>query len=543
MSLHHAAQHLAAQGRGPDTMLVHMAPNELKALNNFAKSHGTHLTVNPKTGLPEAGMLSMILGGIASIFNPALLPYIAGGIGTASYVKTGSLGQGLMEGLSAWTGGQLAGNIQSLGATAPGASAALPGAADTASTLLPEATNAAVNTNIGSSLMGAPSNLVNTNIGLSNIGAAGTNAGGFAGALGQTVPAQLAGQGIGTAATSLNPAAASSMFSPETVQGINNFGAGASKLISNPIDSVKSIWDMPGGKGMLETSGKTNLISAGLNVLPLLQPDPYKPPEKEENPMNLKYLSKDFKGSDPKQPKPYYAAQYRNYVTNPYMPSYYSSADGGLQSVNKYAGEGESYVRLANQLLQQPKVRPADITPTDPGAAYSPLYNSIGIVPYEKGSESQSSDKMATDLLKYAKSLGKMAASTMMSQQDPATTAMASIANETPTSSAKEGGLQGYALGGLSLGHLGGYSDGGRLLKGPGDGVSDSIPASIGSKQPARLAEGEFVIPARIVSELGNGSTDAGAKRLYAMMDRIKAKRAKTKNIAADSKAYKLLPA
>jgi len=92
-------------------------------------------------------------------------------------------------------------------------------------------------------------------------------------------------------------------------------------------------------------------------------------------------------------------------------------------------------------------------------------------------------------------------------------------------------------------GHLGSYSDGGRLLKGPGDGVSDGIPATIGGKQPARLADGEFVIPARIVSELGNGSTDAGAKRLYAMMDRIKSARKKAKDIAADTKAYKYLPA
>jgi hypothetical protein len=103
----------------------------------------------------------------------------------------------------------------------------------------------------------------------------------------------------------------------------------------------------------------------------------------------------------------------------------------------------------------------------------------------------------------------------------------------------------GYALGGL--GSLGGYSDGGRLLKGPGDGVSDSIPATIGRKQqPARLADGEFVIPARIVSELGNGSTDAGAKKLYAMMDRVQRARGKTtgKNkVAANSRADKYLPA
>jgi hypothetical protein len=104
-----------------------------------------------------------------------------------------------------------------------------------------------------------------------------------------------------------------------------------------------------------------------------------------------------------------------------------------------------------------------------------------------------------------------------------------------------QGMYQGYASGG----HLGDYSDGGRLLKGPGDGVSDDIPAQIGARQPARLADGEFVVPARIVSELGNGSTDAGAKRLYAMMDRVQKNRKKSVGkgrVAVDSKAYKHLP-
>ena len=110
----------------------------------------------------------------------------------------------------------------------------------------------------------------------------------------------------------------------------------------------------------------------------------------------------------------------------------------------------------------------------------------------------------------------------------------------TYTAKAAEGGLMGLAGGGMS--NLGGYSDGGRLLRGPGDGVSDSIPATISGKQPARLATGEFVVPARIVSELGNGSTDAGAKRLYDMMDRVQNARRKTKNVAADTKAHKYLP-
>ena len=102
----------------------------------------------------------------------------------------------------------------------------------------------------------------------------------------------------------------------------------------------------------------------------------------------------------------------------------------------------------------------------------------------------------------------------------------------------------GFAGGGIT--DLGGYSDGGRLLRGPGDGVSDSIPAMIGRKQPARLADGEFVVPARIVSELGNGSTEAGARKLYAMMDRVQSARRKTvgKNkVANNPRADKFLPA
>lgn len=111
-----------------------------------------------------------------------------------------------------------------------------------------------------------------------------------------------------------------------------------------------------------------------------------------------------------------------------------------------------------------------------------------------------------------------------------------------PTTYTQRAAGGGMMYGGGGISDLGGYSDGGRLLKGPGDGVSDSIPATIGGKQPARLAEGEFVVPARIVSELGNGSTEAGAKKLYAMMDRVQKARRKTKNIAADTKAHKYLP-
>lgn len=100
-----------------------------------------------------------------------------------------------------------------------------------------------------------------------------------------------------------------------------------------------------------------------------------------------------------------------------------------------------------------------------------------------------------------------------------------------------------YAAGG-GISDLGGYSDGGQMLRGPGDGVSDSIPAVIDGKKPARLATGEFVVPARAVSELGNGSSEAGAKQLYGMLDRIQnARKGTTKNIAKRTNPKKLLPA
>jgi hypothetical protein len=130
------------------------------------------------------------------------------------------------------------------------------------------------------------------------------------------------------------------------------------------------------------------------------------------------------------------------------------------------------------------------------------------------------------------------------SESGPLSGASWSNSDSSGSDGAANGGLMSLARGGMS--HLGDYSDGGRLLRGPGNGTSDSIPATIADKRPARLADGEFVIPSRIVSELGNGSTEAGARQLYAMMDRIQKARAKTvgKNkVAVDAKARNQLPA
>lgn len=99
---------------------------------------------------------------------------------------------------------------------------------------------------------------------------------------------------------------------------------------------------------------------------------------------------------------------------------------------------------------------------------------------------------------------------------------------------------EGMARGGIS--DLGSYSDGGRMLKGPGDGMSDSIPATIGGKRQARLADGEFVVPADVVSHLGNGSTDAGADVLYDMMNKVRKARTGTQKQGKQINPGKFVP-
>lgn len=103
----------------------------------------------------------------------------------------------------------------------------------------------------------------------------------------------------------------------------------------------------------------------------------------------------------------------------------------------------------------------------------------------------------------------------------------------------------GYGLGRLQQladGGVPSYAEGG-YLDGPGDGMSDSIHATIEGKQPARLADGEFVIPADVVSHLGNGSTKAGSQRLYAMLDKVRKARTGTKKQGKQINPAKYMPA
>jgi hypothetical protein len=122
------AQSVQSKGRGRDTMLVHMTPKEVGGLQALAMQHGGSLTINPQTGLPEAGFLENMLPtllGVGLSFIPGVGPLAAAGITTAiQTARTGDLGQGLIAGLGAYGGASLGAGLTSAGAAGAGASAA-----------------------------------------------------------------------------------------------------------------------------------------------------------------------------------------------------------------------------------------------------------------------------------------------------------------------------------------------------------------------------------------------------------------------------------
>jgi hypothetical protein len=434
------AQGLAALGRGPDSMLVHMAPSEVEGLQSLAKAHGGSLTLNPDTGLPEAGFLSSILpmvigAGLTAASGGTLTPLMAAMMTGGGYAAaTGSLKKGLMAGFGAYGGAGLGGALSGAGATQglmagdAASQAAMGNAANAKDLLLARGAETA-----------APGMFGNAQAGLSNMGAG--------------------------------------------IQGLGS-EAGRSAFMTQ----------IGGAKGL----GMAGLAAAS----PMLMDTTTKQPEiKTDASMGQRYsYSPGATSPTPTPDVPGYGAQDQNFGREQmyFKPQYAKLSDEAARSMYGYAAGGPvEAMSNANALGASTGFPQSDIRT---GAYSNPFQQPMG-------------QNVVTGAQDAA--------------VDPYT------------------GQAQFAKGG-GISNLGDYSDGGRLLRGPGDGVSDNIPAMIGKKQPARLADGEFVVPARIVSELGNGSTEAGARKLYAMMDRVQKSRGKTVGkgkVATNSRAEKHLPA
>lgn len=436
MSLQQAAKYLQSKGRGDDSVLVHMTPSEVKGLQAVAMAHGGSLSINPETGLPEAGFLKnlmpLIIGaGITAATGGAAAPWMIGlGMGGVETLRTGSIEKGLMAGMGAYGGAGLAGGLMGAGA----------GAAQ-------QAQMAALNE-------GASQQALN----------------------------QAATQATQQAVVNPFAEGATATVGDAMKNNLATMGQG----IANPAKAMEA---MGGGSGLFKYAASA--------ASPMMMG--------EEQGMPT------MKGSGPNPFKYEYSAN----------PVPFAGAD-----VPGYGDLGRDFGRQQRHF--NPTYTRMPVDNTVPMAAGGPVEamsnaNSIGMNTGYPMANIQRGD--------YA-----------TPYQQPISRNVIAGAQDTGVDTFT--GQERYASGGIS--HLGDYSDGGRLLRGPGDGVSDSIPAMIGRKQPARLADGEFVVPARIVSELGNGSTEAGARKLYAMMDRVQKARGKTVgkgNVAKNSRADKHLPA
>jgi hypothetical protein len=476
MSLQLAAQHLASKGRGPDTTLVHMAPSEVRGLQALAKSHGGSLTINPETGLAEAGFLKnilpMVIGAALSPFiTPMGAAAVVGGLETA---RTGDLGKGLMAGLGAYGGAGLVSGLSSAGASA----------------VVPE--TVATNTGISAAETGA----------------------------GFTPYEQALGSSTQTAAPAEFMAQQPTMSSSEAMKTIGNSGniaTGQPTTFSNAYNGIGELGSETGRNAFMSGAPTGTLPAAGAALVSAVQPEPEAPagyePDEYDKRLAKYRLASNYQASSPVRPNPYYRPTGLGYAAEGGSTGDIMMAAGGAYE-DEPMGDDVGYAA-------------GGIAAYAPGGKIQDLPESVG-VPRTGIYRDTDMDTAKKDAWTAAQIRNKKAASA----------ANIKLASMPKTSVKGLGDVEEMAAGGS----LGGYSDGGRMLKGPGDGMSDSIPATIGRKQPARLADGEFVVPADVVSHLGNGSTDAGAKKLYSMMDKIRRARTGKAKQAPAVKADKYMP-
>jgi hypothetical protein len=568
-----AAQAVQAQGRNRDTMLVHMTPNEVKGLQALAMAHGGSLTINPATGLPEADFLDAILPIVAGFaLGPAgfalmSAPAAALTVGGVTAAMTGDLGKGLMAGLGAFGGANMGAALSSTG-TEAAKTAMLPSGGMTVAESLP------------ASLGGTGATTGST---LADITGKAASASGPMSMASWAQPSVATQLGINAAPTvAMTPSQVAALQSTAPT-GFSSVGAGVKDLFSTGgFDRFGTALSQQAGGGLGATA---SLAGVGMPIINALQPT-YDFPAVEEATSNYAgpYRPSERQVRYPTTRDPKDSSEFLYFTpTNPY-PGVMSAASGG-QIGYAEGGQAEASYGFSPMASVAPVAAPtAGLTAIAPGstipaptgdralrtpgaefvAGRAPEFN-YNFKPVEVrkpippapdtatlaplatlfsktlfGGQSEGAIEPSGD---EGGSLGGMMGRLLGKDDDGYAnyTNLAQYKYDPQTQSMVPMMAQG-GLAALNSFNKGGTPAGGRFLQGAGDGTSDSIPATIGGSQPARLADGEFVVDARTVSEIGNGSSKAGAKKLYAMMERVHSARKKAKR-GQDSKADRYLPA
>jgi hypothetical protein len=529
------AQNLASYGRGNDTELIHMTPGEVKGLQALALAHGGSLTINPETGLPEAGFLERILpmvigAGLTVASGGALTPLMAAGITGAGYgLATGSVEKGLMAGIGAYGGAGLGAGLTSAGTSSlvnAGGEEAVKQAI--ATTGQEAASQAAGQTIAGEAAKTAALEGITLPANYAELAAQSATPQQIAGIQAQNALANNPAlqQAASQAANPLDVVRASGMgnvansaqvVNPTVGQSVSNMGRGLTAGPSSIYNSLPS-GTLPAVAMTALTPDTADTTQAG-----------YQEDEYDRRLKGYK-LSPDYQAYVAPRPNPYYRPTYaaEGGVMNSFDDE--SGVDMASGGIARYRNKGKTNVMqdyLDRQEKEQAQMQKH--LSTNP----SSYFPDVGIF-RDPDIDTARKDALTASMIRLGKA-GKGAGIKAVPLPKTSIRGLGDVRGATPEiEEAAEGGVMGY--------NLGGYSDGGRMLEGPGDGMSDSIPASIAGKQPARLADGEFVVPADVVSHLGNGSTDAGAKKLYKMMDKIRMARTGTKKQAPEVNADKYLP-
>jgi hypothetical protein len=463
-----------------------------------------------------------MIAGAGLMMIPGVGPLAAAGIVGGGYgLATGSVEKGLMAGLGAYGGAGLAGSLASAGTSAAveaGGAAAVEQAALNSGTQLAAGTGG----------MGVEAALTPAQIQASN--AIST----------QAFPNLNADAISGLREASLN--AANPM---DVVRSAGMGNVANSAQVVNPTFSQTAANIGRGAEGLGTSAGRSAVYNAmptgtlPATAIAALTPDNADTTQtgyqEDEYDRRLKgyRLSPDYQAYVAPRPNPYYRPTYA--AEGGVMSSFDDEAGSdtvGMASggIARYRNKGKTNV-MQDYLDRQEKEQ--DQMQKHLSTNVSSYMPSVGIF-RDPDIDTAKKDALTASMIRLGKA-GKGAGIKAVPLPKTSIRGLGDVRGATPEiEEAAEGGVMGY--------NLGGYSDGGRMLEGPGDGMSDSIPASIAGKQPARLADGEFVVPADVVSHLGNGSTDAGAEKLYKMMDKIRMARTGTKKQAPEIKADKYLP-
>ena len=572
-------QGLASLGRNGDSMLVHMSPSEVAGLQGLAMAQGGSLTINPQTGLPEAfslggffkGLLPMFAGAVTGGAGAPLWAGIAAGAATGALTNKNKLMGAITGGLGGYGGYNLGSAFGAAGTPTPPSTATAgyvdPMTAVNATDVVKQGiANPLTGMNTGLQTQNLyPTNLLNQANASGFAGSAATGASGvdksflggldrmtsgvknvftgqegawdkFKGAFaapGEAPISDLAAYGkIGMPVAG---AALSGLEESDIYGKPINMAAAKEDEAYDPYRSLKLTGDT--GLRLVAKGGLIDSYAMGGTVTTGGLRDLYATTDTPANPQ----LSRDGYGvgrlESLAREQSLNQAQTMGYA----MGGPVSFAEGGdsgkltkddeLIDTNLGLGGlslGAPLVATATPTNQITNISNA-VTPTETSdtSVVAQVTNAIKNDPnYQPKNPIEAAivkQLKGPDSTQQGQGLGSLVSNAPVAPSYNASQAMA------PTYYAGLNAPRGYVRGGY--------------LDGAGDGMSDSIPATIEGKQPARLADGEFVVSADVVSHLGNGSSKAGSKKLYAMMDKVRKARTGTKKQGKQINADKFLPA